>query len=154
MNIPERIKIFGWRVATGTLPTKKKKCKRTIVHDSICDICGHGDEYEYHAVLACTKSRARHFAMRKEWSIPDEHEFWYTGSDWLQVLLDKHEPEMRAKILLLLWRSWFLRDDCVHHEGKESISRSVCFLLEYEEEIRNLTMIEGTRKKQLVLICL
>lgn len=47
---------------------------------------------------------------------------------------------MRNKILLLLWRAWFLRDDCIHHEGKESVARSALFLTGYEEEIKNLLL--------------
>lgn len=87
--------------------------------------------------------------MRKEWELPDEKEFWYTGTDWLQILLDKHGSEVRTKILLLLWRAWFLWDDCVHHEGKESVSRSAMFLVGYEEEIRNLPRTgDGTSRKQ------
>ena len=87
---------------------KKNKFKRTIVHDSVCEICGKGDEDEYHAVIACTKSRALRYAMRKEWKLPAKKEFWYTGKDWLQILLDKHDSGMRINILLLLWRAWFL----------------------------------------------
>jgi len=78
--------------------------------------------------------------MRKEWRLPEEKEFWYTGTDWLQILLDKYDSEIRKKILLLLWRAWFLRDNCIHSDGKETISRSVMFLVQYEEEIRNLLL--------------
>lgn len=84
--------------------------------------------------------------MRKEWTLPEEKEFWYTGSDWLQVLLDRYDTEMRRKILLLLWRAWFLRDDCVHNAGKESVSRSVIFLVQYEEEIKNLSLSNDGHK--------
>lgn len=129
MNIPERIKNFGWRIETNTLATKRNKCRRTIVHDSVCEICGNGEEDEFHAVISCTKSTALRFAMRKEWQLPDEKDFRYTGKDWLQVLLDKHNSDMRIKIMLLLWRAWFLRDNCVHSDGKESVSRSVLFLV-------------------------
>lgn len=78
--------------------------------------------------------------MRKKWRLPEEKEFWYTGKDWSQIMLDKHDPGMRRKILLLLWRAWFLRDNCVHNDGKESVSRSVHFLVQYEDEIRNLSL--------------
>uniref|UniRef100_A0A452Y729 RNase H type-1 domain-containing protein n=1 Tax=Aegilops tauschii subsp. strangulata TaxID=200361 RepID=A0A452Y729_AEGTS len=78
--------------------------------------------------------------MRKEWRLPEEKEFWYTGTNWLQILLDKYDSEIRKKILLLLWRTWFLRDNCVHSDGKETISRPVMFLVQYEEEIRNLSL--------------
>uniref|UniRef100_M8BHD2 RNase H type-1 domain-containing protein n=1 Tax=Aegilops tauschii TaxID=37682 RepID=M8BHD2_AEGTA len=43
---------------------------------------------------------------------------------------------MRAKVLLLLWRGWHLRDDCVHGKGKETIWQSVKFLRKYEEEVQ------------------
>lgn len=44
---------------------------------------------------------------------------------------------MRANILLLLWRCWFLREDCIHSDGRETISRSVQFLTKYAEELKN-----------------
>jgi hypothetical protein len=45
--------------------------------------------------------------MRDHWIPPKEKAFWYTGEDWLQVLLDMCEEEMRNRILLLLWRPGF-----------------------------------------------
>lgn len=36
----------------------------------------------------------------------------------------------------MLWRAWFLRDNIIHSNGKETISGSVAFLLKYEEEVR------------------
>ena len=80
---PERIKIFGWRVATSNLATKRNKCTRTIIHDSVCDICGNGDEDEFHAVISCTKSKALRFSMRKVWGLPDEKEFFFSYRDKL-----------------------------------------------------------------------
>lgn len=59
------------------------------------------------------------------------------GQDWLQHLMDPCNADTHAKILLLFWRCWFLHDDCIHAAGKESVSRSVAFLVKYAEEIRN-----------------
>ena len=106
-------------------------CRRTIVQDSVCDICGNGEEDENHVVISCTKSKALIFAMRKEWRLPEEKEFWYTGTDWLQILLDKYDSEIRKKNLLLLWRAWYLRDDIMHHKGTASVAESVIFLSNY-----------------------
>ena len=64
-KVPEKIKIFGWRTATNTLPTKLNKWKRTLDMDSTCNICGMGEENEHHAVVSCTKSRALRTEMRK-----------------------------------------------------------------------------------------
>jgi hypothetical protein len=41
---------------------------------------------------------------------------------------------MRARILLLLWRAWHLRNDCIHHDGKATIAESVSFLKAYLQE--------------------
>lgn len=134
-KVPEKVKIFGWRVATNTLATKKNKCRRTITHDETCNICGTGDEDEYHAVVACTKSRALRFAMREHWCLPAEKTFWYTGDDWLQHLLGTESEEDRVKIMLLLWRCWHLQEDNVHGTGRESILHSVKFLQRYNDEL-------------------
>ena len=60
-------------------------------------ICGNGEEDEFHAVIACSKSRALRHAMREDWGLPPEKVFTYTGRGWLQVLLDRVTPDMRAK---------------------------------------------------------
>jgi hypothetical protein len=134
-GVPAKIKIFAWRVATNTLATKVNKCKRTLATTNTCDVCGNAEENEYHAVVACTKSRALRQAMRAHWRLPKEKDFWYTGEDWLQGLLNACSDDERNKTLLLLWRAWYLRDDIVHGKGKESIVRSVSFLLRYEQEV-------------------
>ncbi|VAI53801.1 unnamed protein product [Triticum turgidum subsp. durum] len=71
--------------------------------------------------------------MRNHWRLPKENAFWYTGEDWLQNLLNTCDADTRNKILIMLWRAWFLRDNIIHSDGKEAISRSVAFLLKYEE---------------------
>lgn len=139
-DVPPKVRIFGWRVATNTLATQSNKCKRTIVPDATCVICGNVEEDEFHAVIACSKSRALRHALRDEWRLPAQRVFRYTGCDWLQILLDSVPQDIRAKILLLLWRCWHMRDDCVHGDGKESVRGSVLFLHRYVEEWENATL--------------
>lgn len=135
-KVPPKVRIFGWRVATNTLATKRNKWKRTLEVDATCGICGCDEEDEFHAVVACTKSRALRYEMRKEWELPPECSFRYTGPDWLQVLLDKISEDMQARVLMLLWRGWHLRDNCIHGKGNETIRQSVAFLLKYEEDLQ------------------
>ena len=58
--------------------------------------------------------------------------------------------ETRTKVLLLLWRCWFLRDDYFHSTGKELVSRSALFLQQYVEEINdnNYVSISDMKDKQ------
>lgn len=103
--------------------------------DSICNICGKETEDEYHATVSCTKARALRMEMRKSWNLPAEEKFKYTGKDWLQLLLDTCTVDVRQKILLLLWRAWWLREDCVHSKGRATIGASVQFLTKYYDEL-------------------
>lgn len=66
--------------------------------------------------------------MIEEWNLPPDEKFRYTGDNCLELLLDSVTKEVRNLILLLFWRCWNLRDDCIHSEGKESIGSSVNFL--------------------------
>jgi hypothetical protein len=73
--------------------------------------------------------------MRAFWELPDENHFRFTGNDWLQNLLGSCTSEERSRILLLLWRAWWLREDCVHAKGRALVGQSVQFLVKYAEEI-------------------
>jgi hypothetical protein len=70
--------------------------------------------------------------MREHWNLPLEFRFRQTGEDWLLILLGCCSGKQRAHVLLLLWRAWHLRCDVIHEKGKESIMKSVSFLLNYE----------------------
>ncbi|KAI5003478.1 hypothetical protein ZWY2020_030638 [Hordeum vulgare] len=130
------MRIFAWRVATKTLPTKENKWKRTLELDNTCSICGREAEDEFHATVSCTKARTLREGIRVHWALPDEDKFQFTGVDWLQNLLGKCDNETRRRILLMMWRAWWLRDDCIHADGKALIGQSVCFLVKYVEETR------------------
>lgn len=58
------------------------------------------------------------------------------GEGWLHNLLSTCTEDMRVKFFLNLWRSWHLRNDCVHNKGKETILCYMGFLIRSEEEIR------------------
>lgn len=138
-EVPEKVRIFAWRVATETLPTKKNKWKRTLEVDNICNICGRETEDEFHAVVSCSKAKALRNEMMAAWELAteDEDQFRFTGNEWLQNLLGSCAAEVRRKLLLLFWRAWWLRDDSVHAKGRALIGQSVQFLVKYGEETGN-----------------
>lgn len=102
--------------------------------DSICNICGSAEETECHTVIACTKSTALRSEIRAVWDILEENQFRDSGKDWLQNLLVPCNSEMCTKVLMLLWHCWYLRNNCVFNDGKETIAHSVAFLEQYVAE--------------------
>lgn len=85
-RISEKVKIFGWHVATHSLATKQNAFRRTIFKEDMCEICGN----------------------------EMEDAFRFTGEDWLQMLLDPQSETDRNRTLLLLWQAWHLRNNVLH----------------------------------------
>jgi hypothetical protein len=84
--------------------------------------------------------------MRTVWNLPPENLFTHSGKDWLQILLDQVDALTRSRILMIFWRAWYLRNDIVHQEGKETIENSVSFLISYNSEVTSLQPMKTDRK--------
>jgi hypothetical protein len=39
------------------------------------------------------------------WNLPPENKLSYTGQDWVLVLLDSLNQEMRSKLMFIWWRA-------------------------------------------------
>jgi ribonuclease HI len=146
-KVQPKIRIFGWQLAHDSLPTGKNKWKRTLEIINVCKLCGQREEDGYHATVACTRARALREEMRKVWALPAEKHFKYTGRDWLLILLHGLSPEMRANVLMLLWRAWHLRNDAIHVKGEASIQESVNFLVRYSAELLPVRPQENSKGK-------
>jgi hypothetical protein len=67
--------------------------------------------------------------MREKWSLPPEDELLFAGCDWLLRLIGKRNVEDAGRLVLILWRAWFVRNELTHSARKLSIVQSVGFLL-------------------------
>ena len=94
--VPQKIKNFAWKLATEGLATMQNRKRRNLESDSTCRLCGRGEEDGYHAVVACTKSRALREELRKEWELISEDMLVRSGLEWFLLLLDKLDTEERA----------------------------------------------------------
>jgi hypothetical protein len=118
--------------------------RRSLETDGMCNICGREEEDSFHATINCTKARALRYEMRKHWLLPPEHNFAYSGPEWLQNLLLNSSQSQRGKVLMLLWRSWHLRNDIVHGKGQETIARSAAFLTGYDNFLQDTVDSQST----------
>jgi hypothetical protein len=134
-QLPPKVWVFAWRLTHEGLATQSNKRSQNLIEEATCQICGAMEESGYHVVIQCTKARALRKVMRRHWDLPGEESFRYLGPDWLLLLLQKVNKVMGARILLLLWRVWFLRNDIIHGDGKCTVSGSEGFLLSYCESL-------------------
>lgn len=58
LKVPNKVKVFLWRVFSSALPTKAGLHKRKIVDDNLCDQCLAEVEDEVHSIWSCDCIRA------------------------------------------------------------------------------------------------
>ena len=83
----------------------QNRMRRNLESDSTCRLCGTGEEDGYHALVACTKSRALRDELRKDWELISEDMLVRSGPEWFLLLLDKLDIEARAHVFFLLLES-------------------------------------------------
>ncbi|CAN6215731.1 unnamed protein product, partial [Urochloa humidicola] len=154
LNIPQKIKVFLWRVVNNALATRLNKWKRHLERDNRCELCGLETESEFHALVSCDHARNLRSALRQHWTLPDDKQFAYTGPDWLLMLLTQVSQDVAALISLMLWKTWSLRNDVTHGAKPKPIASSIRFLLNYAESLQltqYFTGNEDLKGKQTIL---
>jgi ribonuclease HI len=106
--------------------------------DPTCTICGREEEDGYHATMTCTKAAALRESMRKIWKLPPEEKLRNSGKEWTLNILNASSPDMRGKLMLVWWRAWHLRNNCIFGDGKVGINQSTDFLSNYWQVLSNI----------------
>jgi hypothetical protein len=148
------VRIFAWKLALDGLATQCNRKQRRLTDDATCRICGTEEENSHHAVVRCTKASALRKELCNYLSLSEEKGFDYTGLDWLLLLLSSVSPQVKANILLLLWRAWFLRNDATHDKGEASVKVSALFIVSYSDSLRQASprtesRIDGKGKQKM-----
>ena len=112
MRLPNKIKIFGWRVFHGILPTRVNLMKKKIIRESLCPICTRLLENELHVF----------------WECPATQDVW-AGSririqkcnlgqrdmvQLFQYLLDRLDTDEVELFLIQAWVIWNQRNSVLH----------------------------------------
>lgn len=134
--VPQKIRVFAWRLATDTLAVAEKLNKRIPKVLPTCSVCGMEFEDAHHAMIRCTLARALQDEMRKVWHLPSEAALTCTGTNWVLLLLEGVNLETRVKLLFLLWHTWHHHNNVVHGDGKACIAASGPFLQNYIQSIK------------------
>lgn len=53
LEIPNKVKVFGWKACNEILPTKMNLAKRRIIADAVCLICTRFQEIAMHVLWGC-----------------------------------------------------------------------------------------------------
>jgi hypothetical protein len=136
--VPPKVHVFAWRLSQEGLAMQYNRRDRKLTRYATCQICGAQEEDGHHAVVTCTKARAHRQELRGTWLLPDKAQFLKSGPDWLLLLLDAVDRAIGARILMLFWRAWHLRNHVVHGKGTRSVLASANFLISYVQSVQEV----------------
>lgn len=105
-----KVKVFAWKVIHNGLPTRANRNYRHLDPLSVCEICGLEEEDVFHALIRCPHAIQLRQETRRHWVLPPESELTNTGPEWLVMLCSRFPVEMMSNFLMLLWRSWYVRN--------------------------------------------
>lgn len=145
--VPQKVKVFAWRLARDGLATLCNRRKRKLEPRATCQICGTEEEDGFHADITCTRAKALRDELRASWRLPEESMLVNSGPDWLLMILQGVPGDDGAQFLLLLWRAWHLRNDCIFGKGKETVLASATFLQSYWDSQAQIKQGNATKPK-------
>ncbi|CAM8896820.1 unnamed protein product [Rhodiola kirilowii] len=146
LQIPNKIKMFGWRLFYDSLPTKQNLSRKGCEVDNRCCHCGFRGETAIHIFKSCWWIRGLLFTI----GLPEI--VWDNLCDapgyWLWLCLKVCTEEQFTWLLCGLWLCWKDRNDIEH--GKEgnslaNLSLRLNFMM-HELKVRgkDLLMWRGT----------
>ena len=57
LNVPKKIKVFGWRACQNILPTRANLRRRKVMDEDVCMLCSREAETGVHALWDCAVAR-------------------------------------------------------------------------------------------------
>lgn len=136
LNVPPKVRVSAWKVASRGLPARALKKYRHLETDGTCELCGIcDDEDAFHAVAQCPHAVALRQAVAEDCTLPDEDKLRYSGREWLLMLVDNEDPQVMANLVMVFWRAWDVRNGALKAGKAISIEGSVVFLKSYIESL-------------------
>lgn len=79
--------------------------------------------------------RDLYLSLARVWNLPDLHTMVNNGREWLLHVLAPLSDISRMMILMIFWRTWFIRNELVHCKPAPPMDVSVRFLQGYVDSL-------------------
>ena len=133
-QIPNKIKVFGWRACNDILPTKLNLLKRKIIDDAMCPICTRFSELAIHGFWECEVAKdvwsgSLKILQKGVLGLADLIHL-------MEYLLDRVEIQDMEVVLVQAWLIWNQRNRVVHGGKFHDLGWSINRTRELLEEFR------------------
>lgn len=128
IRVPERLKMFLWRVAVNALPTRENLMCRMDISEPCCVLCNHEVESAIHLFSRCQAAKAIWFAAC--WGFRLDVVQCSSTSDIIKVILDPPSALCQSQDLwrvtlnmaFTLEEIWHPRNEVLHLKGSADIN--------------------------------
>lgn len=142
-NVPQKIKIFVWKVCNNIFPVKGNLMRGKLSREGVCPICGESEETVEHVSLFCSWTNPVWFGSQLQ-SIPDMGAI-PSLHDWFSQISIKFQEHKDYRdyiftvVFCLLRSIWKARNKCVF---ENIIPNSVSTIIEANSLIIELESIK------------
>ncbi|KAM6543068.1 hypothetical protein CsatB_007515 [Cannabis sativa] len=112
LNLPSKVKIFGWRVLQNTLPCAAALFQRKVITSAACSLCSNAWESVGHALFSCKHAKA--VWRSSDFSFDFQAASRMKDGDFIMFLSTIHTKSDMEKILCIMWFIWFDRNNILH----------------------------------------
>ncbi|KAK9991446.1 hypothetical protein SO802_026431 [Lithocarpus litseifolius] len=144
LKVPNRIKIFGWRLCHGILPTWVNLARRRIIREceNVCPTCAQFSETEFHVLRECLV--AQDIWARSRIKLQKCHLGQQDMIQLIHYLLNRLDIEDVELFLVQAWVVWNKRNSVMHGGSVKEPSwlnrRAVEYLEEFKQAQEHLTI--------------
>ena len=97
----------------------------------ICPLCGLEREDTFHVFCRCPRAVDLWRTMAVVWRIPEVTSIRNTGPEWFLNLLAECDEGDRLRVIMVMWRCWFIRNEIQHDKRPPPLEVSRRFLESY-----------------------
>ncbi|CAN0920401.1 Putative ribonuclease H protein At1g65750 [Linum grandiflorum] len=113
LDVPPKIKQFGWQLGCDVLPTRDRLRRRSVKIAGICGICNGDYETAWHLFLNCPLVRAGWCKLNLDQTMETLQNGCYNMQECLWAVLKHSDRTVQAQILTGIWGIWRERNNRV-----------------------------------------
>jgi len=127
VQVPSKIKIFLWRLARQSIPSRDVLHNRKMADSGNCLLCGMADSWR-HSLLECNMAKC-------VWARQKDDITGFLGGvqeqdarEWLATVLSSLPHDDRIRVLVTLWAIWYARRKAIYENSYQSPLSTHCFV--------------------------
>ncbi|KAL0399602.1 UNVERIFIED_CONTAM: hypothetical protein Sradi_2303500 [Sesamum radiatum] len=128
-KVPNKVRIFAWRLGTNSLPLGPNLSRRIPGIDVLCPLCQALEEIDKHTFLLCPFARMVWALLDLRWDVISA---WPSNArDWIFSVNQKLDKTDFSLFLVICWSIWWCRNQRWAQNEVVSPEQTIAFARNY-----------------------